>query len=151
MERMANRRLVEFLEMSKKLDPRQHAFRPGFGTGTYLASLGQILDDAMRQGDHVELASLDLAKAYNRAWMPGVLRQLADWGITGNMLKFLQNYLSHRTFQVAIGNHRSKTVCEETGVPQGSVIAVTLFLVAMNGIFIRLPAGIFILVYADDI
>lgn len=59
--------------------------------------------------------------------------------------------MTNRTFQVIIGNHRSKTVSEETGVPQGSVIAVTLFLVAMDGVFSVLPKGIFIFVYADDI
>lgn len=67
MERMVNRRLAEFLEENRKVDYRQHAFRPSFGTGTYLTSLWQILDDAAKNGDHVEIAPLDLSKAYNRA------------------------------------------------------------------------------------
>ncbi|XP_065073052.1 uncharacterized protein LOC135697366 [Ochlerotatus camptorhynchus] len=83
--------------------------------------------------------------------MPGVLDQLIAWGLKGHVLKFIQNFLSHRTFQVVLGNCRSKIFDEETGVPQGSVIAVTLFLVRMNGVFTRLPVGIFIFVYADDI
>lgn len=151
MERIVNRRLVGFLEDNQLLDSRQHAFRPGFGTGTYLASLGQILDEALKTGEHVELASLDLAKAYNRTWTPGILQKLVNMGISGNMLAFVRNFLEGRTFQVLVGNHRSKIVQEETGVPQGSVLAVTLFLVAMNGVFLVLPKGVFILVYADDI
>ena len=35
---------------------------------------------------------------------------------------------------------------EETDVPQDFVIAVTLFLVAMNGVFQQLPEDIYILV-----
>lgn len=151
MERLVNRRLVHHLETEGRLDHRQHAFRAGHGTGSYLAALGQILDEALERGDHIEVASLDLAKAYNRAWMPGVMQQLADWGVTGHCLHFIKHYLTNRTFQVAIGNHLSKPTREETGVPQGSVIAVTLFLVAMNGVFNILPAGVYILVYADDI
>lgn len=151
MERMANRRLVEYLESNGLLDDRQHAFRSGRGTGTFLAALGQILDDALSKGDHAELVSLDLAKAYNRAWTPGILEKLARWGITGNLLRYLKGFLTERTFQVTVGNSRSNIQSEETGVPQGSVIAVTLFLVAMSGVFEVLPGGVFLVVYADDI
>lgn len=151
MERMVNRRLVHFLESNGHLDHRQHAFRSGHGTGTYFATLGQVLHDAKAQEQHVELATLDLAKAYNRAWTPGVINQLSKWGLTGHVLHFLRNFLRNRTFQVCIGNHRSNTFSEETGIPQGSVIAVTIFLIAMNGVFSSLPKEIFIFVYADDI
>ncbi|XP_062534634.1 uncharacterized protein LOC134203799 [Armigeres subalbatus] len=58
---------------------------------------------------------------------------------------------SNSTFRVQLGASSSRTVTEETGVPQGSVIAVTLFLVAMEGVFSNLPKEIHILVYADDI
>lgn len=150
-ERMVNRRLISYLENNQLLDHRQHAFRSGFGTGTYFAAIGQILEDATKNDEHIEMVSLDLAKAYNRAWTPAVLKKLANWGFSGNLLAFVKNFLNGRTFQVLIGNHRSKIAKEETGVPQGSVLAVTLFLVAMSGVFLVLPKGVFILVYADDI
>lgn len=150
-ERMVNRRLMNFLENKRLLDHRQHAFRPGFGTGTYLAALGQILNESLKNNEHVEMVSLDLAKAYNRAWTPAILQKLTKWGISGNMFAFVKNFLNGRTFQVLVGKHRSKVAKEETGVPQGSVLAVTLFLVAMTDVFLVLPKGVFILVYADDI
>ncbi|XP_062539005.1 uncharacterized protein LOC134207300 [Armigeres subalbatus] len=127
---MANRRLIELLEKGGHLDNRQHAFRPGKGTNTYFAALGQILDDARRKEHHVEMASLNLSKAYNRTWTPGVLKKMKS---------------------VLVGNQTSRATKEKTGVPQGSVIAVTLFLIAMEGVFNRLPKGIYILVYADDV
>ncbi|XP_062538966.1 uncharacterized protein LOC134207261 [Armigeres subalbatus] len=120
---MANRRLIELLEKGGHLDNRQHAFRPGKGANTYFAALGQILDDTRRKGHHVEMASLDLSEAYNCTWTPG-----------GPGRK--PNIKSNQ------GRNRG---------PQGSVIAVTLFLIAMEGVFDRLPKGIYILVYADDV
>ncbi|XP_062714476.1 uncharacterized protein LOC134291132 [Aedes albopictus] len=151
LERMVNRRLIQYLNEGNFLDHRQHAFRPGHGTGTYFATLGQVLDDALRNNRHVELATLDLAKAYNRAWTPAIIQKLAEWGLCGSVLHFIKNFVSNRSFEVLIGNHRSAITKEETGVPQGSVIAVTLFLVAMNGIFESLPKDIYIFVYADDV
>lgn len=151
MERMINRRLTVFLEEGNFLDHRQHAFRPGHGTNSYFGQLSQALYDAFEKRHHTELITLDLSKAYNRAWMPDVLEQLKTWGLNGHIMNFLKNFLINRTFQVILGNQRSKIFAEETGIPQGSVIAVTLFLIRMNGVFDELPIGIFIFVYADDI
>ncbi|XP_062542563.1 uncharacterized protein LOC134210536 [Armigeres subalbatus] len=148
---MVNRRLREKLESEGRLDHRQHAFRAGYGTNTYFAALGDLLHEAYGQGKHVDLVSLDIAKAYNRTWTPFALRQLAEWGIPGNTPAFRQNLLLNRTFKVQIGDTSSRTFREETGVPQGSVLAVTLFLVAMNGVFGFLPPNVHIFVYADDI
>lgn len=72
-------------------------------------------------------------------------------GLKGRVIGFLKGYLSNWIFQVIIGNNRSKVFREETGVPQGSVIVVTLFLVAMDGFFADLSTGILLFVYADDI
>lgn len=79
------------------------------------------------------------------------LQQLKELGFSVNLLAFVRNFPRGRSFQVIIGNHSSRTFAEETGVPQGSLLAVTLFLAAMNGVFRSLPANIYIYVYADDI
>ncbi|XP_058448962.1 uncharacterized protein LOC131428920 [Malaya genurostris] len=64
---------------------------------------------------------------------------------------FLSNYLQNRQFQVTIGGNRSSTFTETNGVPQGSALAVTLFLIAMNPVFRNITSKLHILVYADDI
>lgn len=74
-----------------------------------------------------------------------------DWGLGGNIIHFLKAFLTDQSFRVSIGNHLSSAFPEETGVPQGSVIAVTLFLIAMTGLESVLPRGITPLLYADDI
>lgn len=52
--------------------------------------------------------------------------------------------------RVQLGANSSKIAKEETRVPQESVIAFILFLVAMEGFLVKLPKGIFIHVYVDD-
>ncbi|XP_062541869.1 uncharacterized protein LOC134209865 [Armigeres subalbatus] len=69
----------------------------------------------------------------------------------GKILDAQEGKSTNRTFRVLVVNQTSRATKEETGVPQGSVIAVTLFLIAMEGVFDRLPKGIYILVYADDV
>lgn len=67
-ERLVNRRLTTFLEENKFLDQSQFAFRKGKGVGNYMATMRQDLDRAFEDEQHVELAVLDLSKAYNRVW-----------------------------------------------------------------------------------
>ena len=151
MEKLVNRRLISFLEEEHLLDYRQYAFRKGRGTGMYLGSLGETLAEARAESLHIDIAVLDLAKAYNTVWRDGVLKQLYDWGIRGNLGHFVANFLKDRQFKVAIGGTLSDSFSETNGVPQGSVLSVTLFLVAINSIFGCLPKGVRIFVYADDI
>lgn len=103
MERLVNRRLIDYLTKHKKLDNRQLAFCPGTGTNSYFATQGEILAGAKANNQHVEIVGLDLEKAYNRTWTPLVLKTLTDWGICGNMLAFIQGFLSNRTFDVLVG------------------------------------------------
>lgn len=151
MERMVNRRLMESLEKSKLLDQRQFAFRRGKGAGAYFASMGEVLAHTKANNLHADIACLDISKAYNRVWRKGVLEQLGRWGYAGNVLNFINGFLANRTFRVAIGGSLSSTFTEENGVPQGSVLAVSLFLIVMNSVFQHLPSGVHVFVYADDI
>ncbi|XP_058826787.1 uncharacterized protein LOC131686810 [Topomyia yanbarensis] len=148
---MVNRRLLTLLEEQDLLDRRQFAFRKGLGTSVHLGCLGEILSDAIANDLHADIAILDLAKAYNTVWREGVLRQLHQWGIRGNLGCFIKQYLSDRSFRVGIGGNQSDLFWEANGVPQGSALAVTLFLVSMNSLFATLPKGIFVFIYADDV
>ncbi|XP_062541836.1 uncharacterized protein LOC134209826 [Armigeres subalbatus] len=97
MESMVNRRLREKLEADGIFGFQQHAFRPGYGTSTCFANLSSVLQSAHNEGKHVDLVSLDIAKALSRTWTPLVQNKLQEWGITGNMLAFIKNFLTGRT------------------------------------------------------
>lgn len=71
--------------------------------------------------------------------------------MSGSLGRFAQEFLSDRYFQVAVGGTCSDPRLEENGVPQGSVMAVTLFLVAVNSLASSVYHGVKLYVYADDI
>ena len=78
-----------------------------------------------------------------------MLYKLAKIGIKGNMLRWIEEFLQNRTFQVLIGNTKSETITMTNGLPQGSTLSPTLFNVMMADI--PHPLRIYIYEYADDI
>jgi len=66
------------------------------------------------------------------------------------MFLFLQNFLKNRKIQVRALSELSKIHHIENGLPQGSVISVTVFLLAINDIFKNIPKPTKHLLFADD-
>jgi ribonuclease HI len=63
---------------------------------------------------------------------------------------FIANFLSNRHFRVRVGNHLSDAYDQEMGVPQGSILSVTLFILKINSIVKCLPADVRSSLYVDD-
>lgn len=151
LERMVNRRLSTELERHERIHPQQHAFRCGYGSETFFSELDRLLDKASSDDLHVDVVSLDLSKAYDMTWRLPILDTLKKWNFQGHMFNYVENFLRNRTFKVWNAGATSSTKTLENGIPQGSVISVTLFLIAMNSVFERIPKDVHIIVYADDI
>lgn len=150
-ERMVERRLLTEIERRGLLDPRQHGFVRGGGSETFFLETDRLLDKASSENLHVDVVSLDLSKAYDMTWRLPILTTLKRWGIKGRMYNYVENFLQNRRFRVWNAGAISSPRLQENGIPQGSVLSVTLFIIAMNSVFGSIPQGIHIIVYADDI
>lgn len=100
---------------------------------------------------HFEFVTLDLAKAYDTAWRLPILKNLEKWNVGGRIARFLKSFLEARSFRVAIGNIFSEIRELLNGVPQGTILAVTSFLIRMTEVEPYVPRGVNIKLYADDI
>ena len=55
-----------------------------------------------------------------------------DMDLRRRLPLFIQNFLSERKFRVRVGTSLSDFYDQEMGVPQGSILSVTLFIVKIN-------------------
>ena len=94
------------------------------------------------------MISFDIAKAYDTAWRPRIINKLDTK--KSPRLDFISNFLKHRTFEVKTSNTLSDTFFQDNGVPQGSTICVTLFLITINNISEEIIRPNIPLLYADD-
>jgi hypothetical protein len=75
----------------------------------------------------------DASKAFDRVWLRGLLLKLERYGIKGNLLRWLESYISNRE-QVIIKDTISLKGYLKAGVPQGSTIDTLVFLIFINDI-----------------
>ena len=92
---------------------------------------------------------LDLSKAFDTVSHLYLLSKLPSYGINGNELTWFQNYLFNRKQHIFYDGHLSKAFPVFRGVPQGSILGPTLFLLHLDDIDNCLRHSS-IIKYADD-
>ena len=151
MERMVSNRLSWTLERIDALNPHQYGFRKKRSTINPLIKLEHDIRSAFTRKHMVLAVFFDLEKAYDTTWKRGILDQMKNIGLRGNLPTFISNLLSNRTFQVQIGNSISTTRHQIEGIPQGSVLACLLFSLAINDLKDVIPEDIKFQLYVDDL
>ena len=128
LERMINTRLIWFLESNGLITNFQCGFRSKRSTVDHLVRLETFVREAFIKKEHLTAVFFDLEKAYDTTWKYGIMRDLSDFGLKGRLPHFIDNYcLSNRNFKVGVGTTLSDLQGQEEGVPQGSILSVTLF------------------------
>ena len=151
LERILNKRLVWCLEKQGVIDRTQSGFRKGRSTLDSLVALENKIHQAFLTNRLLVSVFVDLEKAYDTCWSLLVLQELYKAGLRGNLPVLIREFMRNRKFQVRVGKNLSEVKKLEMGVPQGSILSVTLFLLAINTVIRYLPACVDRSVYVDDL
>jgi len=150
MEKMVNARLVYILERDNLISDAQNGFRKNRSTTDVLVRLETDIRDSLAQNQNLTTVYFDIAKAYDTTWRYGVGKCLMAGGFRGNLPIFICNFLSNRTFKVRIGSSLSQSFLQQEGVPQGSVLSVTCFAMAINSLPECVGPDVKCSLYVDD-
>ena len=147
---MINERLILYIETAAMITIFQSGFRKTRSTIDHLVRLETFIREGFIKKEHVVSIFFDLEKAYDTTWKYGILSDLHQMGLRGRLPIFIENFLADRCFRVRVGTTLSDAFDQEQGVPQGSILSVTLFIIKINSIISCIRPGTDCSLFVDD-
>ena len=133
-EGFVNRALRE--HMKPHITINQHGFLKSRSCTTNLATYADFISKTFDAQSQTHSIYTDFQRAFDVVPHELLLLKMnAKFGIDANMLSWFQSYLSNRYQRVIINGIQSEWYFVSSGVPQGSIIGPTLFLMYINDIY----------------
>ena len=124
--------IVTHMSVNNLFCDQQHGFVPGRSCITQLLTTFEIWTQAVENGNPVDAIYLDFQKASDSVPHHRLIRKLAAYGVTGKILRWIETFLTDRKQRVCVEGSLSNWEDVLSGIPQGSILGPTLFVMFIN-------------------
>ena len=138
------------LHLDEMIFEGQHGFVRKKSTVTQLFETIESYVDFLDDNKLVDVVLVDFKKAFDSVCHNKLLSKLECYGIKGNLLAWIRNFLQDRTQRVCIDGFLSDKGEVLSGVPQGSVLGPLLFLIFINDLHKYADLQCVVKLFADD-
>ena len=96
-ERVIYNSLFNYFQSNRLFTPSQSGFLPGDSCITQLLSIIHEIQTVFDENPTVDVRGvlLDLSKAFDKVWHDGIIFKLKAYGVEGELLSLLKNYLEN--------------------------------------------------------
>ena len=131
LEKLVNNRIDSLREMQPFFD-FQYGFRSSGSTADLLTVVSDRIARAFNRSETTRAVALNISKAFDRVWRVGLLHKRSSYGITGQIFGLISSFLINRWLLVVLDGKTSQEYSVNAGVPQGSILHSTFFLLYIN-------------------
>ena len=132
MEDILHSSIISHLEDHHILPDAQYGFRKKWSCETQLIRTIHDLAMGLNEKQQIDAILFGFSKVFDVVSHKRLLLKLSHYGICGNTLAWIQDFLSNRTQRVLLEGQVSSQSSVTSGVPQGSFLGPLLFLVFIN-------------------
>ena len=126
-ERIILGKIHDFTRENNCIPDEQYAFTPLHSTIHQTTRVADYILNAFNKSKHAPAVFLDVAKAFDKVWHPGLTVKLRKLKFPIALIKLIHSFISNRSFQVKIDDEISSSKTMLAGVPQGSPISPILY------------------------
>ena len=131
MESIVKTKIIEHIE-KKMFSIHEHGFRRGHSCVTQLLEVIEMWPKAIDSTNNIDVIYIDFRKAFDSVPFERFLVKLKAYGFCSNVLNWIKSFLNDRRQRVIINGTTSEWADVVSGVPHGSVLGPSLFLLYIN-------------------
>lgn len=126
----------------------QFGFRTKHSTEQQVHRITEYITEGFGENESTAAIFLDISRAFDKIWHNGLIYKLIKFKFNGNIVKLIKSYLLNRTFRIKIDDTFSSWKNIKAGVPQGSILSPTLYIIYTSDM--PKPMDTIIATFADD-
>ena len=149
LETIINERVQRFAEVNNKFHTNQYGFKKGRGTEAALIRLYETVALNRRNGSQCNIVCRDIEKAFDKVWHESIKFKIMNLELPSILEKITCSFLDDRTAKIKYKDTSSE-INVLSGVPQGSALSPTLFILYTSDVPPAGP-GCTDILFADDV
>ena len=132
LEAIIKDKIMSYFMINNFFCNEQFGFRSKRSCETQLLTIMEHWSRLIEDGTCIDVIYLDFQKAFDKVPHKRLMNKLKAYGIQGNVYTWIQNFLSNRKQRVSVRGSYSDWTNVLSGVPQGSILGPTLFIIYVN-------------------